>query len=95
MEILSQKTDLVDPVPYRWEQLLTFNGVTKKEDLPLYETVIDGAPIAAPDNAGAYIPIDAFSDYQEEIGKAAFEPGPQPRVHYPDCGVWGACHDDA
>ncbi|HZI04186.1 MAG TPA: hypothetical protein VEZ71_09205 [Archangium sp.] len=55
---------LVDPVPARWEQLLEANGA-RKEDVQRYETVIDGAPIAAQDDAGRGIPIEAFTDYQK------------------------------
>lgn len=57
---------LNDPVPYRWEQLLEFNGVPASET-PLYERYIDAAPIAAPDDQGAYIPVDAFTTYQRKM----------------------------
>ncbi len=65
---------LDDPVPVRWGELLAANGVDKVADQLLHETVVDGAPIAAPDNQGTQtapdgttvhlIPIDYFNDYQ-------------------------------
>ena len=54
---------LQDPVPKRWEELLMANCVPANE-VTLYEAIIDGAPIAAPDDAGPTIPIEAFGDYQ-------------------------------
>ncbi|NTS77826.1 hypothetical protein HR060_13280 [Catenovulum sp. SM1970] len=68
---------LNDPVPVRLIELMAANGLTEKEDAWLYSTVMDGAPIAAPDNQGTQyigeypnqtavhlIPINAFHDYQ-------------------------------
>lgn len=43
---------LVDPVPTRWEHLLWLNGVEKNE-LTLYEAVVDTVPIAAEDDQGS------------------------------------------
>jgi hypothetical protein len=67
---------LDDPVPVRCEELLTANGVTAS-DLPLFNTVMDAAPIAADDNQGSktgpgidpslgLIPIASFHAYQKE-----------------------------
>ena len=63
IRLLTNRDYLHDPVPKRWEQLLEANGVAAK-DVALYETVLDGAPIGAPDDAGPLIPIDAFALYQ-------------------------------
>ena len=67
---------LKDPVPVRWKELLAVNGVSKDQN-PLFNVVVDGAPIAAPDDQGTQyikkngeretvhlIPISAFHDYQ-------------------------------
>ena len=70
---------LEDPVPARCFELLQANGVPAG-DLPLYNTVVDGAPIAAEDNQGSMqqykgkavgdptwglIPINYFNAYQK------------------------------
>lgn len=63
---------LDDPVPVRWEELLTANGVPES-DLLLHNTVMDATPIAAADDQGSkhggdptygLIPIQYFPDYQ-------------------------------
>jgi hypothetical protein len=66
---------LYDPVPFRWNELLIANGVSRAADLPLYQTVMDATPIAAEDDQGSkesskgdpkwgLIPIQYFPDYQ-------------------------------
>jgi hypothetical protein len=64
---------LADPVPVRWEELLTANGVSQSEVL-LHNTVVDATPIAAEDDQGSkqggdptygLIPIQYFPDYQK------------------------------
>lgn len=63
---------LDDPVPVRCEELLTANGVPAA-DLPLFNTVMDAAPVGAEDNQGSkkagdpewgLIPIQDFHAYQ-------------------------------
>jgi len=67
---------LDDPVPYRVEELLIQNGVSDRAEARLYEAIIDGAPIAAPDDAGSapggdprwgLIPIQHFTGYQRQM----------------------------
>jgi hypothetical protein len=66
---------LYDPVPFRWNELLTANGITDPAAWPLYSTVMDATPIAAEDDQGSkqsskgdptygLIPIQYFPDYQ-------------------------------
>lgn len=68
---------LDDPVPVRWIELLVANGVTAEPAAWLDSTVMDGAPVAAPDDQGTIyppegvkadpvhlIPIAHFNDYQ-------------------------------
>ena len=70
---------LDDPVPVRLIELLQANGVKDEQQAWLYSTVLDGAPIAAPDDQGTIyppggynpnnpavhlIPISHFHDYQ-------------------------------
>lgn len=67
---------LNDPVPVRLIELLEANGVASESEAWLYSTVMDGAPIAAPDDQGTIykpgdsktavhlIPIQRFNDYQ-------------------------------
>lgn len=66
---------LNDPVPVRYSELLAINGVGHAE-VPLFNTVIDGAPIAADDAQGSkrvrgfkggLIPIGSFHDYQRQL----------------------------
>jgi hypothetical protein len=67
---------LNDPVPVRWEELLEANGVPSQQEAWLHETVVDAAPIAAPDDQGSaaggdpkwgLIPIQYFHDYQRAM----------------------------
>jgi hypothetical protein len=67
---------LKDPVPYRVEELLMQNGISDRHSARQFETIIDGAPIGAPDDAGSaeggdkkwgYIPIQFFTEYQKEM----------------------------
>jgi hypothetical protein len=67
---------LDDPVPYRVEDLLMANGVSNRSEAQTYECIVDGAPIAAPDDAGSakgspspwgYIPINYFTEYQKDM----------------------------
>ena len=65
---------LDDPVPVRLKELMAANGATTDAEQNLFSTVMDGAPIAAPDNQGTQyipnqppvhlIPIQHFVDYQ-------------------------------
>ena len=50
----------------RWEELLMANGVSA-DKVTLYETVMDCAPIGAPDDEGSqgYVPVSSFSAYQK------------------------------
>lgn len=66
LRLLELRDYLHDPVPYRWGQLLNSAGVDDQY-VPLFERYVDGAPIAAPDNQGIHIPIDAFADYQKAM----------------------------
>lgn len=69
---------LNDPVPYRWKQLLHFNGIADDDSvLDPYNRVIDGCPIGASDSQGAYMPIVDFPKYQEEMLKLFLEAGSQ------------------
>jgi hypothetical protein len=66
---------LDDPVPVRLIELMEVNGVTGDAEAWLYSTVMDGAPIAAPDDQGTQyiphkppvhlIPIAHFHEYQK------------------------------
>ena len=68
---------LNDPVPVRLIELMKANGVKTDAEAWLFSTVMDGAPIAAPDNQGTQyignwpnqrtvhlIPIESFHQYQ-------------------------------
>ena len=72
VRLLEQQDYLHDPVPYRWGQLLEMLGVNSSI-VPLYERVIDGAPIAAPDDQGTLIPIETFTQYQIAMVKLMLE----------------------
>lgn len=69
---------LDDPVPVRLIELMEANGLATEQEAWLYSTVMDGAPIAAPDNQGTQyigeypnqqsvhlIPINSFHEYQK------------------------------
>lgn len=67
---------LDDPVPHRVENLLMALGVSDRLAAQEFECIVDGAPIAAPDDAGSapgskspwgYIPINYFTEYQQEM----------------------------
>jgi hypothetical protein len=80
MRLLDQMRDyLKDPVPDRLIQMLKICGLQTEQEAWLYSTVMDCAPIAAPDNQGTQsigkygepgaqsvhlIPIDRFHEYQ-------------------------------
>ena len=59
----------------RWEALLRANGV-KKHDLPLYEDIVDIAPIAAPASTGADLTkaVPAFKTYTRDMLAFALSP---------------------
>ena len=59
MRLLDQMRDyLDDPVPVRLIELMYANGIDTLEEAWLYSTVMDGAPIAAPDDEGTiYYPV--------------------------------------
>ena len=74
--LLDLQDYLNDPVPYRVEDMLMVNGVPDRDHAQAYECIIDGAPIAAPDDAGSakgskspwgYIPINYFTEYQKDM----------------------------
>lgn len=70
---------LNDPVPVRLIEMMKANGVQSDEQAWLLSTVMDGAPIAAPDDQGTQyiqglppvhlIPIDHFHAYQKAMVK--------------------------
>ena len=79
MRLLDEMRDyLDDPVPVRLIELMRANGIKTDEEAWLYSTVMDGAPIAAPDDQGTIygpvsagkmsvahlLPIESFSEYQ-------------------------------
>ncbi len=76
---------LNDPVPYRIEELLMQNGISDQQQARQFETIIDGAPIGAPDDAGSakggdptwgYIPIQFFTEYQKQMVINLLNPHP-------------------
>ena len=53
MRLLDEMRDyLADPVPVRLIELMKANGIKTDQEAWLYSTVMDGAPIAAPDDEG-------------------------------------------
>ena len=72
VRLLEQQDYLLDPVPYRWGQILETLDIDRS-NIPLYERIIDGAPIAAPDDQGTLIPIEAFTQYQLAMVKFMLE----------------------
>lgn len=66
---------LSDPVPVRLIELLMANGVASEQEAWLHSMVMDGAPIAAPDDQGTIygpkgetvhlLPISHFAEYQK------------------------------
>lgn len=78
MRLLDPMGDyLDDPVPVRLIELMQANGIKTDEEAWLWSTVMDGCPIAAPDDEGTIyqsptnfrnpahlLPIQSFSDYQ-------------------------------
>lgn len=85
IRLLEQTRDyLDDPVPVRCFELLEANGVAPG-DLPLYNTVVDGAPIAAEDDQGSkkggdpdfgWMPIQYFAAYQKAQVQLLLNPAP-------------------
>ena len=81
MRLLDQMRDyLDDPVPVRLIELMRANGIDTLEEAWLYSTVMDGTPIAAPDDEGTIyhpegwkkgevhlLPIEKFGVYQEKL----------------------------
>ncbi len=81
MRLLDTMRDyLDDPVPVRLIEMMIANGVTDEREAWLYSTVMDGAPIAAPDDQGTQydhvagtkqgkavhlVPISHFHAYQD------------------------------
>jgi len=79
MRLLDEMRDyLDDPVPVRLNELMKANGIQTEEEAWLYSTVMDGAPIAAPDDEGTIykaagdfrnavhlLPIQHFHVYQQ------------------------------
>ena len=91
---------LDDPVPKRWEKLLVANGVPA-EEVALYETVMDAAPIAAEDDQGSkrstkgdkdwgLIPINQFHEYQRAQMKLLVHAHPTPAGYTIPVVVYGA-----
>ncbi len=70
MNLINPSQDyLNDAVPTRWSELLQANGMWDVGDIPLFERLLDCAPIAAGDDQGTYIsqvltPKNYFTDYQ-------------------------------
>jgi hypothetical protein len=81
MRLLDAMRDyLDDPVPVRLIELMKANGMTSDAEAWLFSTVMDGCPIAAPDDEGTIyysgpklaktpdamhlLPIERFHDYQ-------------------------------
>jgi hypothetical protein len=91
--LLDQMRDyLKDPVPDRLIQMLKINGDLTEQEAWLYSTVMDCAPIAAPDNQGTQgigeygkpgyqsvhlMPIDRFHDYQRAQVQLLLSESPQ------------------
>lgn len=82
MRLLDAMRDyLDDPVPVRLIELMKANGMVTDEEAWLFSTVMDGCPIAAPDDEGTIyysgpklaktpdaihlLPIEQFHDYQK------------------------------
>ncbi len=92
MRLLDQMRDyLDDPVPFRVIELLEANGVANEQEALLHSTVMDGAPIAAPDNQGTFyypgaynpkippvhlLPIDYLHEYQKKMVKLLLNTSP-------------------
>jgi hypothetical protein len=97
---------LNDPVPVRveelllanqsWDDLLRYEPMTREQrdhyfTVARYETVIDGAPIAAPDDAGTTIPIAAFEPYQRQMVSLLCHPSAaRPTTHTIPIVIYGA-----
>ncbi len=88
---------LDDPVPVRCEELLVANGVAVP-DLPLFNSVMDAAPIGAEDSQGSkkagdkefgLIPIQDFHDYQRAQVELLLNPSDKPGYTVPIV-VYGA-----
>ncbi len=106
MRLLDQMRDyLDDPVPVRVIELLEANGVADEEEALLHSTVMDGAPIAAPDDQGTFyypggynpkippvhlIPIDYFHDYQKAMVKVLLNASPSNEKYTIPIVVYGA-----
>lgn len=89
MRLLAPMRDyLDDPVPFRLVELMQANGIKKAREAWLYSTVMDGCPIAAPDDAGTIyqpgtyenpahlLPIASFSAYQKAQTKLLLNTSP-------------------
>ena len=83
--LLDLQDYLNDPVPHRIENLIMASGqgTTDRPTAQLFETIIDGCPIAAPDDAGSapggdkewgLIPIQFFQEYQKKMVRALIRP---------------------
>lgn len=66
IRLLALRNYLMDPVPWRCEELLIANGVKDHYEARRYECVMDATPIGASDEQGQLgtIPIDEFYPYQ-------------------------------
>ena len=69
---------LNDPVPHRLENLMMACDVPTRRHAQRYECIVDGTPIAAPDDEGqaGTIPIEYFEDYQKAMVHALLRPHP-------------------
>ena len=71
MNLLDPLQDyLNDPVPARWAELLTANGMKDMSEIILLERLVDCAPVAGSDDQGTLIspmltPVNYFEDYQK------------------------------
>lgn len=90
---------LKDPVPERCEELLRENGVAK-QDVHLYEAIVDAVPIAAEDDQGSkksdkgtrfgLMPIADFSEYQKAQVRLLLNPAPNNAQYTIPIVVYGA-----
>lgn len=85
-------------MPIRCEELLQVNGIRRSE-LPLFNTVIDGAPIAAEDSQGSkkvpgfkggLIPIGSFHDFQRQLVQLLLNDAPDVPGYTVPIVVYGA-----
>lgn len=98
-KMLELQNYLDDPVPHRIENLMTECGVSDRDHAQAYECIVDGAPIAAPDDEGSAqskdpdwgnIPIQYFEEYQKEMVTALLKPHPKHKGYTIPIVVFGS-----